>query len=601
MDVMKPIASSDIPTGADWCYEVKYDGFRCILHWDKSGNIRLTSKNKKDLTPQFPEIVSFCQEKTASLQDFLPVRLDGELVILNNPYQGNFSRIQKRGRLKNATTILKASKDRPATLMAFDILELSGEDLSRKNFQSRKESLIAFFDQGLNEKSERIAFVNAFKNPDELWKIIFDYKGEGMIAKRTKSVYGHGKKHQDWYKIKNWRIIQGVLTAYDSKNDYFDVHVFKGNELHPVGKCKHGLNEDDFATVKKLFMTNGEKNGIHYILPPAICAVIHTLDIYDGELREPEFERIAPEIKPEECTIDQLQLQLSMLPKQIEFANTDKFYWPDVRLTKGNYVAYMREISPYMLPFLEDRALTIIRCPDGVREESFFQKHLPSYAPEYIRGVGNGEEKLIVCDSLESLMWFANHGAIEFHVPFQGITSSKPREIVFDLDPPGRERFSWAIEAGLLIKQILDDLQLLSFVKTSGNKGLQIHIPIPEGSLSYEETGVFTQAIALTIESQLPDITTTERMKNKRHGKLYIDYVQHGKDKTIIAPYSARKTNDGTVSTPLFWDEVTEDLHPEKFTIANVVERVQTLGCPFRDYFKATDKQNLDRVSKLIQ
>ncbi len=600
---MKPIASKDIPLGKEWLYEVKYDGFRCVLHWEKNREIKLISKNKNDLTPQFPEIVAFCREKSESIKKLLPVTIDSELVILNNRYQSNFSSIQKRGRLKNKDSIQKAATNRPATLLAFDLLQLSGKDLSKKPFEERKKQLTSFFDKAEIRRDlwNRIGYIEAFENADELWKIIFDHKGEGMIAKRKKSSYRAGKAHQDWYKIKNWRLIHGFLTAYDSKNGYFTVQVYDEQEQYTIGKCKHGLNDDDFDTVKKLFIANGEKKGVHYSLPPAICAAIHTLDIYQGELREPEFERIAPELKPEECTKERLQLDLAMLPEIIDFANTDKLYWPDVPLTKGNFLAYIREISPYMLPFLNNRALTTIRCPDGVNEESFFQKHLPSYAPEFIKGIGKGEEKLIVCDSIETLLWFANHGALEFHVPFQHVNSNQPKEIVFDLDPPGRDEFSWAITAGLIIKQLLDDLQLRSLVKTSGNKGLQIHIPIPEGSMTYEDTGVFTQAIAYTVENQHPDLFTTERMKNKRQGRLYIDYVQHGKDKTLIAPYSTRKTTDGTVATPLYWEEVTEDLRPEMFTIENVVERVQRIGCPFQDYDTAAMDQNLDLVMNLIR
>ncbi|MFS0673215.1 DNA ligase D [Ornithinibacillus sp. 179-J 7C1 HS] len=602
MDVMKPIATKDIPKGKEWLYEVKYDGFRCVLHWEKNGDIKLISKNKKDLTPQFPEIVSFCKEKEASLKKLLPLKLDGELVILNNPYQSNFSSIQKRGRLKNKDSIQKAASRRPATLLAFDLLEVSGLDLSQRPYEVRKNELHSFFQKGDFQIDvwDRIGYVEAFQDPKELWKLIFDHKGEGMIAKSKKSTYRAGKTHQDWYKIKNWRLIHGFLTEYDSKNDYFSVQVYQGENLYSVGKCKHGLSDTDFDTVRKLFVANGDKQGTNFKLPPAVSCAIHTLDIYQGELREPEFSRIAPDIKPEECTIERLELDLAMLPKSIDFANTDKYYWPDVHFTKGNFLRYMREISPYMLPFLENRALTTIRCPDGVHGESFFQKHLPAYAPDFIKGVGKGDEKLMICDSLDSLMWFANHGALEFHVPFQNITSKHPKEIVFDLDPPNKDEFAWAIKAGLIIKQLLDDLQLISFVKTSGNKGLQVHIPIPEGSMTYEDTGVFTQAIAYTVEGQQPELFTTERMKNKRNGRLYIDYVQHGKDKTLIAPYSTRKTLDGTVATPLYWEEITEQLRPEMFTIENVVDRVQTSGCPFRNFFQIGEKQNMDLVKKLI-
>src|SRR5699024_11812617 len=123
-------------------------------------------------------------------------------------------------------------------------------------------------------------------------------------------------------------------------------------------------------------------------------------------------------------------------------------------------------------------------------------------------------------------------------IPFQYIDSNVPVEIVFDLDPPSRDQFDLAIEAALLIKELLDHLNLHSFVKTSGNKGIQIYIPIPENSFTYEDTALFTQAVALTVEQQRSALFTTERLKSRRQGRLYIDYVQHGREKALIAPYS---------------------------------------------------------------
>lgn len=596
---MKPIPSSEIPIGDEWLYEVKYDGFRCVLEWKEDGSVTLTSKNKKDLTPQFPEIVHYCKDKMDKVKTYLPLTFDGELVILNNGFQANFSWIQKRGRLKTKASIQDATSKRPATFLCFDLIQYQSATLEKQPFEKRKQKLVDLFQ--LVGFDERIRYIEPYEDAEQLWKIVFDYKGEGIIAKRKRSYYGPGKNHRAWFKIKNWRTFRGFLTAYDSNNGYFDVCVFHGNDMVEVGKCKHGLDAEAFATVKQLFVQNGEKQNDRYLLPPAICAAIHTLDIYRGELREPEFDSILPNVKATDCTIDQFTLDMAMLPTSFDVSNTEKAYWPDYNRTKGDLLVYIREIAPYMLPFLQERALTIIRCPDGVKAESFFQKHRPSYAPSFVKGVGSGDEQLIICDSLESLTWFANHGAIEYHVPFQRIGSSQPNEIVFDLDPPDRSKFEWAIRAARIIKQLLDDLELTSFVKTSGNKGLQVHIPIPEGSMTYENTAVFTQAIAWTVEKQKPEWFTTERMKNKRNGRMYIDYVQHGKDKTIIAPYSPRKTAEGTISMPLFWEEVNEELRPEQFTIKNGLERVQQLGCPFANYFEIGKDQNVERIMNLVK
>src|SRR5699024_2123796 len=209
MKVMKPIRTNDIPHGDEWVYEVKYDGFRCVLHWNMDG-VKLTSKNNKNLTTQFPEIIAYCEEKHAIVQDFLPLKIDGELVILNNPYQANFARIQQRGRLKNKETIDNKSDRRPASFMAFDIISHQGASINDEVFVKRKKLLQALCEQAYFD--EGIQFVPAYQDPTALWDTIFAYHGEGMIAKRKNSTYAVGKKHQAWFKIKNWRTIKGFLT-----------------------------------------------------------------------------------------------------------------------------------------------------------------------------------------------------------------------------------------------------------------------------------------------------------------------------------------------------------------------------------------------------
>ncbi len=598
MKIMKPIRAEVIPTGDAWIYEIKYDGFRCILDWEKD-NIRLISKNGKDLTSRFPEIVEECLKKQKDLKSLLPIKLDGELVVLNNDFQANFSWIQKRGRLKSKTSIDQAAKARPASFMAFDLLVMNGKPLDQQKLMERKKQLQQIFQKWHNHNY--VHSVKYYESKDELKDIVFSFKGEGIIAKRRDSRYVSGKNHHDWLKIKNWRNVQGFLTAYNTENQYFTVEVFDDSSTLEIGKCKHGMDEDTRQTVKKLFTGQGKRHDNTYTLPPAICASIRTLDLYEDEFREPEFLKLLPETAPEACNLKQMELDLAMLPSHVEYTNTDKVFWPEDGYTKGNLLIYIREIFPYMIPFLTHRALTLIRAPDGVEGEYFFQKHLPDYAPDFMEYVETEDGKLILADDLPAVVWLANHGTVEFHIPFQKAESTNPLEIVFDLDPPDRSKFQLAVKAARLIKTLLDELDLVSFVKLSGNKGLQVHIPIPAGSMRYEETGLFTQAIAYTVEGAYPEIFTTERMKKKRNGRLYIDYVQHGKDKTLIAPYSPRKTKEATVAAPLFWKEVEDELRPEQFTIKNVMDRVQSLGCPFANYMETGEKQNLSKLKKLIQ
>lgn len=593
MDWMKPIERDDIPEGDEWLYEVKYDGFRCELSMSDNKNIALISKNGHDISNKFPEIINWCKQNDDYFKRKLPLKLDGELVILNHRYQANFAQIQTRERMKSVERIEEQANQRPASFIVFDITEIRGHKLQEDKLSLRKEILHQLI-QPLD--SSVLKCVDTFNSAPEIQKVVSSFKSEGIVAKRKDSVYQKGKNHYDWYKIKNWRVIQAILTEYNPNNGYFTVNVLDNDYLINIGTCKHGLPKESAETVQKLFKQQGDLVGGSYHLPPAITSTINTLDLYGGELREPAFKNIHPNIPYTECTIDKLQLDMAQLP--IEVSNTDKYLWPDI-FKKKDLLVYIREISPWMLRFLKKRALTVIRCPDGIEEESFFQKNLPDYAPDYLSA--EAVEDFIVCNNLEALVWLANHGSIEYHIPFHHIGHVTPLEIVFDLDPPDRERFALAVKASKLLKQILDDLNLVSFVKTSGNKGMQVYIPIREGSMTYEDTSIFTEAVAKTLERAYPDDFTTERLKTNRKGRLYIDYVQHGKDKTLIAPYSPRMTEEGTISAPLYWHEVKEDLNPAVFTIENTVDRIKEIGCPFSSYFDVGNKQKMDKVLKMVK
>ncbi|WP_430784695.1 DNA ligase D [Virgibacillus flavescens] len=604
MKLMQPVSGTHLPTGDEWLYEGKYDGFRCVLDWEKD-NVRLVSRNKVDLTANFPEIIEFCLSNQSKINKLLPVKLDGELAIVNNPYQGNFIALQKRGRLNKKDTIHEAAEKRPASFLAFDMLHERGKSLKEKTLTVRKEILVDFVNlldvDSTITRLNRLSIITSTTNAEDIGKTIINYKGEGVIAKRIGSYYRSGKQHFDWVKVKNWRKLQGIITSYDSGNDYFTISIYNDKQaLVEIGKCKHGVDSNELNTVKQLFVSKGVKKGSNYSLPPAICAEVNSLDLINGELREPLFNQFLPNIPSKDCTVHKLKLDMAMIPIEIEPSNTNKLFWPNKGITKGDLLVYLREVAPYMLPFLHEKVLTIIRSPDGVEKEFFYQKHLPDYAPVFIKSYPSEDEKLFICNKLESLLWFANHGAIEFHTPFQTINEPNPSEIVFDLDPPDRSRFHLAVHAANILKQLLDNLHLVSFVKTSGNKGIQVHIPIPKDSLTYEETGVFTEAIAVTIEKEYPKQFTTERLKKNRQDRLYIDYVQHAKGKTIITAYSPRKTKDATVATPLYWEEVNENLKPELFMVSNVVERIHLIGCPFVGYAEAGASQDMGKVFKLL-
>lgn len=574
---MLTVYNDHLPTGSEWVYQIKYDGFRCGLEWEKD-SIRLWSRNGKELTKQFPEIIKACEKVKDQIESYLPLFLDGELTVLRTPFQAEFSLIQKRGRTRNTEKINQAAKERPATFICFDVLTFKGKDAVQENLQQRLSYLDDIFRQIGNHYE--LQLITTYKKLSDIEKIMELHQAEGIIAKNKKTSYLRGKRSEDWTKMKYYRSFPTFITGWNVENDYFDVSVFSSEEIIPCGKVKNGFSDNEEETLTTFIKNNGKKKRNEWTLDPSVCIEIHCLGVDNGELREPVFSQFRFDLKPEDCTVENVKLGLSQLPDDVEITKPDKLFFPDV--TKRDYVQYIRTVAPFLLPRLMNKRLTTIRFPDGIHDKSFYQKHVPSYAPDFLESVSDEEGNYdIVCNNLESLLWLANHSAIEFHVPFQTVESNLPDEMVFDLDPPSLSKLSDAIKAAQLIRKMTEEKGFQPLVKTSGRTGLQLHIPLKEKQMTFQETRVFMEAVSLVLTENFPDLFTVERLKKNRKNRLYLDYVQHAPGKTIIAPYSCRATKEATVATPLFWEEVNEKLNPKAFTVHTIPDRLIDKGCPW--------------------
>jgi bifunctional non-homologous end joining protein LigD len=590
MKPMLPSLTFELPNQSDWLYEVKYDGFRAILDWTSSG-IQLTSRNGKTLLPQFPEIQDFLLQYEKQFQPFLPLQIDSELVWLENPYKANFAAIQVRGRLKSSKKITEQAKSSPCRLMVFDLLSLKGKSLYTTAFHKRKEELMKLFqttglahDPGLRNDS-LLQPVIAHQNFDELWEKVILYDGEGIVAKQKNSLWEEGKRSLQWLKFKNWKYVTCFVTSYEKTNGYFYVGVYKDKKIVGIGQVLFGFKPEEKQALQQTMRQNMiREDGQFIYVEPAICLDVKYLELYENQLREPHFDRFRFDVEPEQCSYEKFMFGQKNLPNNLEITHPDKPLWDKLEIRKADYILYLREVSPYMLPFLHNRLLTVIRYPHGMFGEAFYQKNCPEYAPEFVQTHLTDGIDYILCNNLKTLIWLGNQIAIEFHVPFQTINNKGPSEIVFDLDPPSQNEFHLAIRAALFIKEVLDQLNLIGFIKTSGNKGLQIYLPLPEGEFTYEDTRLFTSFIAEYLISKDPDSFTIERMKKNRGNRLYVDYVQHGEGKTIVAPYSMRGNQHAGVATPLYWEEVDEKLDPKIFTMQNALARIRKQIDPFKNY-----------------
>ncbi|MGE7624537.1 DNA ligase D [Viridibacillus sp. NPDC096237] len=605
---MKPMlitAATEIPQGDEWLYEAKYDGFRCELEWENEPILK--SRNGNILNQKFPEIINYCLEIKEQINSFLPLTLDGELVFLTNNFQSNFSVVQMRGRMRCQNTINKHADAFSCHYVVFDCLKYKGKSQTNSYLKKRKEVLQKLFEMlnlptSINYQDvNRIQSIDVFQNSKLLWKEILISSGEGIIAKRKNSKWISDKRTTNWLKIKNWRYVSVILIKYNKSNGFFSGAIYRNESLVEVVTFRHGLNEEELHTLITLFQTNGtERKGI-WGIAPSICVEIACIDFMGETLREPSFHSFNFEKKIEDCNWKQMQRQLFPFPESVQVTHPDKPIWPARNILKEDYLLYLQQVAPYMLPFLRDRNLTVIRFPHGATGESFYQKSSPENTPDFVTTKQIGDTNFIICNNIEALLWLGNQLALEFHIPFQTIHTNKPTEIVFDLDPPSVNEFHLAVRAALHMKVIFDQFQLRSYVKTSGGKGMQIYIPLPKDTFTYEETGIFTKFVCDFIIEQDPQWFTTERLKKNRNNKLYLDYVQHREGKTIIAPYSPRGNEKGLIATPLLWDELNENLNPGIFTITAVLERIKKMGNPFQTFQQNENEQKFTDVLKQLQ
>ncbi|AYO31621.1 DNA polymerase domain-containing protein [Biomaibacter acetigenes] len=293
--------------------------------------------------------------------------------------------------------------------------------------------------------------------------------------------------------------------------------------------------------------------------------------------------------------------QVYVEKRKLRLTNLSKVLWPDDGITKADFINYLAQVSPYILPHLKDRPMVFTRYPDGIYGKAFYQKNIPEYEPEWLETFEtiSDEDKIIryaVINDKESLLWAANQASIELH-PWLSRKGAPdcPDFAVFDFDPMENTDFEDARELALALKKLLDLQGLKGFAKTSGATGLQVYIPL-EPVYTYEDVRIFTGFFCRVLEKTFPEKATTVRSVDKREGKVYLDYLQNIKGKTIIAPYSPRPRKGAPVSCPVTWEELEEGVTPDMFHIKNMSERLRQKGDLFSGVL--TQRQRIDKWLK---
>jgi bifunctional non-homologous end joining protein LigD len=274
-----------------------------------------------------------------------------------------------------------------------------------------------------------------------------------------------------------------------------------------------------------------------------------------------------------------LRVQVNVEERRLSLSNLDKVMYPAVGFTKGQVIDYYTRIAPVLLPHLRDRPLTMKRYPDGVEGEFFYEKRIPSHAPEWIRRERVGKIEYIVCDDLPTLVWLANMADLELHPSLSLVDDiDRPAVMAFDLDPGPPAGIPECCEVAFLLRDTLSQIGLESFPKTSGSKGIQVYVPLNVDGVDYDHgTKALSKALARLLETQHPKLIVSQQRKDLRKGKVLIDWSQNDENKTTVCVYSLRARERPAVSTPVRWEELE---HPDAlvFEASDVLERVEEHG-----------------------
>jgi len=583
-------------SGCGWLFELKYDGYRLLTERD-GDRIELRFRGGHDATVLFPEL------RRALLA--LPVEafvLDGEVVVLDEQGRPRFQRLQERLQLRRPMEIERGRVALPATLFVFDLLACEGFDLRPLPLLQRKDLL-----RRLLPASGPLRFADHVEEQGEaLFRAARDLGLEGLVAKATEAPYKAGRS-KNWLKLRVEQTsdfaIVGFTEPRGSRAGLGALHLAQreGREWVYAGRVGTGIDDRQLRQLRlKLAPTirgvppwagPAPKGKEHvWVEPSLVCEVRFKERTREGLLRQPAFVRVREDKTPLECVREVRRAPEAPEPPEVvaspqrtvAFTNLDKVFWPEEGYTKGDLIDFYRSVAPWILPYLRERPLVMTRYPDGIHGKSFFQKDAPGFAPPWLRTEriwsehAGREIDYFVCDDEASLLYVANLASIPLHIWASRVPSlARPDWCILDLDPKGAP-FAHVVELALAIRALCGELDLPAGVKTSGASGLHILIPLG-GQCTFEQSRTLAELLARVVEGEHPKIATTTRSLPGRHGRVYLDFLQNGHGRLLVAPLSVRPLPGAPVSTPLHWREVGAQLDPQKFTIRSVPRRLRRL------------------------
>jgi len=603
----------------DWIFEIKWDGYRAIA--DLSNDVPLFySRNGISFLSKFEKIaLEFEKQKHHMI-------LDGEVVAYDEQGKPDFQFLQQIGDNPDAALVYHV----------FDLLWLNGHSTEELPLIQRKELL----KEALTE-TDRIKYCDHIPEKGiEFFTQMRKMQLEGMIAKRAESPYIENHRTNDWLKIKFSNteevIICGFTEPRGSRKSFGALILGKylNGKLIYCGHTGTGFNnvslKDLYQKLQKLvvkaspFETIPKTNmPVTWTKPELICEIKYSEITRDGIFRHPVFigireDKDLKEIKDSSFTEKSKEMKTKTLSKKTEVSekekeitldkhlvkltNQDKIYFPKDGITKGDVIDYYQSVAAYILPHLKNRPLSLNRFPNGIEEQSFYQKDAGDHIPDWIKTTQVYSESndkyidYIYCNDKATLAYLNNLGCIDLNPWNSSLPDLEhPDYLVLDLDPSSKNTFDDVIETALQVNEVLKTIKIKGYCKTSGSTG--IHIYIPMGShYDFDQVKDFAHILMKQVNERLPKITTLERSLQKRDNKkIYLDYLQNRTGQTLASAYSLRPKQGASVSMPLNWDELKPGLRPTDFNINNALDRIKEKG----DLFKPVLGKGIDMIKAL--
>ena len=597
------------PDGDEWLSEIKYDGYRMVARIER-GKARLFSRNGKEWTAVLKPV--------ADALAALPVTsawIDGEVCALDSQERTSFQVLQ------NAL----ASPGAALKFFVFDVMFRDGYDLRSVALTERKTILREIVGKGTDVLRLGPEFAGAGA---EFFRQACALGLEGTVCKRLDSRYVEGARTRDWVKVKCVKrqemVIGGYTEPQGSRKGFgaLLLGVYEDKKLRYAGKVGTGFDEKNLQTICSMLrklerdtpaFANPPRGvgakGVHWVDPVLVGEVAFTEWSSDGALRHPSFQGLRADKKAKDVfreksvasgtdapikptrpikAISRTKAGAAVAVAGVQLSNPDKPYFPEVQITKRDIAEYYEFVSQWLLPHIAKRPLSLVRCPDGWSGQCFYQKHSDRAVNAAVARIEvpdkRGTATYMGASSAKALASLVQWGVIEIH-PWGSRQPrlDRPSQLIFDFDPDeGQDWKSLKTAVGLL-RTLLEEIDLTSFIKTTGGKGLHLVVPI-RPTLSWDDAKGFTRAVAELMVATFPDRFTATVSKAKRKEKIFVDYLRNAEGATAVAPYSVRARKNAPVATPIFWEELAKDVRFDYFNVRTIRDRLAGGRDPWAEF-----------------